>query len=67
MADSKCESIVTKGDALAGSIHTLSDLQHLSLCMTKSLDELLIYAKDTIDECSSTNTLLNQICVISTA
>ena len=35
--------------------------------MTKSLDELLIYAKDTIDECSSTNTLLNQIRVISAA
>ena len=67
MADSKCESIVTKGDALAGSILTLSDLKHLSSCMTKSLDELLIYAKDTIDECSSTNTLLNQIRVISAA
>ena len=58
---------MTKDDALAGSILTLSDLKHLSSCMTKSLDELLIYAKDTIDECSSTNTLLNQIRVINAA
>ena len=67
MTESKCKSIVTKGDSVAGSMHTLSDLKHLSSCMTKSVDELIIYATDTFNERSSTNTLLNQICVISAA
>ena len=67
MAESKFKSIVIKGGAVAGSIHTLSDSKHLSLCMITSLGELLIYVKDTVNECSSNNTLLNQIRVISAA
>ena len=67
MADSERKGIVKKGDTLAGSIHTLSDLKHLSSCMTHSLKEFHINAQGTFEECSLTNTLLKQIFLICAA
>ena len=39
--------IVTKGDALIGSIHTLAQTKCLSICIPKSMKELILYVKST--------------------
>ena len=63
MSDSERKDIVTQGD-LTGRIHTLAGIKQLSACMTHSLKELLSCAKNTFEESSPTNTLLQQICLI---
>ena len=57
--------IVTKGDALSGSIHTLARTKDLSTCMSKSLKELILYVKSAFDDDERTKRLLTQIRVIS--
>ena len=57
--------IVTKGDALAGSIYTLANTNDLSIFMSKSVKELILYVKSAFDNDERTKRLLTQIRVIS--
>ena len=52
---------VTKGDALAGSIHTLDHTKDLSICMNKSVKELISYVKFVFDNDEMTKKTLTQI------
>ena len=50
--------IVTKVDALAGFIYTLTNAKDLSICMSKSVKELILYVKSAFVDDERTKKLL---------
>ena len=58
MDQNEKKTIVTKGGALSGSIHTLAHTKYLSTCMSKSVKELILYVKSAFDNDERTKRLL---------
>ena len=50
MDEKEKKIIATKGDVLACPNHTLAHTKDLSICMTKSVNELVLYVRSTFDD-----------------